>query len=103
MTLELSYPHIEKPPDQPARLQRLPRIRVADLVTDHLAHGWSAEEIFRQHPHLLPAEVYAALGYYYDHRAEIDQEIDAEWNQARQLSPHTPHSPFWHRYLAARS
>jgi hypothetical protein len=26
-------------------------------------------------PHLTPAQVHDALSYYYDHRAEIDQEI----------------------------
>ena len=47
--LALSYPHIEKSDDQPAHLQRLPRIRVAQIVMDYIAYGWSVEEICRQH------------------------------------------------------
>lgn len=36
----------------------------------------------RQHPYLTLAETHAAMGYYFDHQAEIDQEIQAEWQQA---------------------
>lgn len=74
----LKYPHIRKADGEASRLERLPRVRVAQIVADHLGYGWSAEEIVRQHPHLLPAEVHAALAYYFDHRAEIDAELAAE-------------------------
>jgi hypothetical protein len=74
----LDYPHICKSAGEPARLDRLPRIRVAQIVADHLGYGWSAEEIIRHYPHLAPAEVHAALGYYFDHRDEIDGELAAE-------------------------
>src|SRR5438132_25291 len=91
MSVAVSYPHIEKPPDQPARLQRYPRIRVAQIVMDYLAHGWSAEEMCRQHPYLRPVEAHAAMVYYFDHQDEIDREIQAEWQQAQgdrnRLSP----------------
>lgn len=97
----LEYPHIQKVIGEPARLDRLPRIRVAQIVADHLGYGWSAEEILRQYPHLSPAEVHAALGYYYDHQEEIDAELVAElaeWDQmARQ-----PLSPLRLRLLALR-
>src|SRR4051812_45233034 len=33
----IAYPHIDKQEDQPARLERLPRIRVAQIVMDYLA------------------------------------------------------------------
>ena len=80
MSLAVTYPHIEKPDADAARLQRVPRVRVAQIVMDYLAHGWSAEEMCRQHPYLVPAEVHSALGYYFDHQDEIDAEIRAEWN-----------------------
>lgn len=81
MPVELAYPHIDKLPGESARLQRTPRVRVAQIAMDHLAHGWSADEIARQHPCLSLGEVHAALGYYFDHQAEIDAEIEAEWRQ----------------------
>jgi uncharacterized protein (DUF433 family) len=82
MSVAVVYPHIHKPEGQAARLQRLPRIRVAMIVTDYLAHGWSAEEMCRQHPHLTPAEAHSAMAYYYDHQSEIDDEIQAELTEA---------------------
>jgi len=74
----LDYPHITHGTDNVARLDRLPRIRVAQIAADHIGNGWSAEEIIRQYPHLTAGEVHAALGYYYDHRAEIDAELAGE-------------------------
>ena len=94
------YPHIEKANDQPARLQRIPRVRVAQIVMDHLAYGWSAEEICRQHPYLRPAEIYAAMGYYYDHSDEIEAEIRAEAEQADNARSGPTRSPFYLRMHA---
>jgi hypothetical protein len=39
------YPHVIKEKDTPARLERHPRTRVAMIVTDYLAYGWSPDEI----------------------------------------------------------
>ena len=49
---------------------------------DFLGHGRSVEEMCRQHPDLTPAEVHAAMTYYWDHREELDDEIRAEWRSA---------------------
>lgn len=78
VTVEVTYPHIEKLAGEPARLRRLPRIRVAQIVIDYLNHGWSADEICIHYPHLKPAEVHSALAYYFDHSQEIESEIDVE-------------------------
>src|SRR5262249_19881313 len=72
------YPHLEKPGGEPARLKRLPRIRVAQIVMDYLAYGWAAAEICPEHPALAPAEIQAAMAYYYDNRVEIEAEIQSE-------------------------
>jgi uncharacterized protein (DUF433 family) len=50
--------------------------KVIQVAIDKYAHGWSAEEIQAQHPHLSLAQIHAALSYYYDHQAEIDREIE---------------------------
>ena len=98
----LDYPHISKAPGEVARLERHPRIRVAQIAADHFGNGWSAEEIVRQYPHLTPAEVHAALGYYFDHRDEIDAELSAELDELDRASTRTP-SPLRARLLATRS
>ena len=86
----LDYPHISKDSSAPAHLERLPRIRVAQIVADYLGYGWSAEEIIRQHPHLTPSEVHAALGYYFDHREEIDTELSAELVELDRMATEPP-------------
>jgi uncharacterized protein (DUF433 family) len=49
------------------------RIRVEDVVIWHEQQGMSADEIVREYPTITPADVYAALAYYYDHRDEMDR------------------------------
>lgn len=96
MTSQVTYPHITSD-SEPAHLQRLPRIRVAQIVMDYLVHGWSAEEMCRQHPYLKPAEVHAAMTYYFDHQAAIETEIEQEWQQVQQARSVAPISPFLRR------
>jgi excisionase family DNA binding protein len=50
------------------------RISVEQVVEHHLYEGWSIERL-EQSFSLRPAEIYAALAYYYDHRDEIDAAI----------------------------
>jgi uncharacterized protein (DUF433 family) len=92
--------HIEKLTGEPARLSRLPRIRVAQIVMDYLAHGWSPDEMCRHYPHLTPAEAHAAMMYYYDHQAEIDAEIQAELAEIRSAQAAAPPTPFLLRMQA---
>lgn len=97
----LDYPHIITADGEAARLERLPRIRVAQIVADHLGHGWSAEEIARQYPHLTLAEIHAALGYYHDHRETIDAEIGEELTELDRVDSQ-PASALRLRLLATR-
>lgn len=100
MSVETKYPHIEKREGEPATLKRVPRVRVAQLAMDYLAHGWSADEMCRQHPYLRPAEAHAAMAYYFDHQTEIDEEIRREWERvaAEMIASRT--SPFFARMRA---
>ena len=102
MPTALSYPHIVKPPGEPARLERQPRTRVAMIVLDYQHRGWSAEEIVRQYPYLTLAEVHVALAYYHDHEAEIDQEIAEEWAVAEKARREAPASPVVARLKALK-
>ena len=53
------------------------RIRVQDIAIWHERMGLSADEICTDY-NLSLSEVYAALAYYFDHKAEIDQSIDSD-------------------------
>jgi uncharacterized protein (DUF433 family) len=90
-----TYPHIIKEDGQPARLEKHARTRVAMIVMDYLAYGWSPDEIRRQHPHLTLAEVHAAMGYYYDHQPEIDAEISEELEEVDRALRNPKRSPVW--------
>jgi uncharacterized protein (DUF433 family) len=90
----VTHEHIEKTAGQPARLSRLPRIRVAQIVMDYLAHGWSPDEMVRHYPHLTLAEAHAAMTYYYDHQDEVDAEIQAELTAVRAAQAAVSPTPF---------
>lgn len=96
----LAYPHIEKPDNEPARLQRVPRVRVSQIVADYLAHGWSPEEMCRQHPYLTLAEAHTAMAYYFDHQEEIDRELEEELKQSEASRLSAPPSKFLFRMRA---
>jgi len=71
--------HIEKNPEIRNGQPHLSgtRISVADLAVMHLKLGMSLLEIAGKY-NLNPASVHAAMAYYYDHRAEIDQRIESD-------------------------
>lgn len=100
MPLELDYPHVEKPVGKAARLKRLPRVHIAQIVMDYIAHGWSPDEMCRQHPYLQPAEAHAAMAYHFDHQDEIESEIHAEWAKVQQDRTLSTRSPFFLRMHA---
>lgn len=59
-------------------------VKVIEVAADHLAHGTSPEEMHLQYPHLSIAQIYAALAYYYDHRPELDAQLDQQMRQYEQ-------------------
>ncbi len=93
MSVDATYPHIEKPAGESARLKRSPRVRVAQIAMDYLAYGWSPDEMCRQHPDLTKAEAHAAMAYYFDHQEEVDAEIRAEFRDAETARKESSDSP----------
>lgn len=49
-----------------------------DVFVWHELQGQSADEIVSRFPQLTMADVYAALSYYWDHRDEIQRDMQAE-------------------------
>ncbi len=49
--------------------------KIKQLVIERHVHGSSPEELQFQHPQLNLAQIYSALAYYEDHRAEVDSHI----------------------------
>jgi uncharacterized protein (DUF433 family) len=71
----VAYPHIEIGPNGRLYIAGTP-FKVRQLVLDHICYGWGAEEIQREHPQLTLGQIHLALGYYYDHKEELDREIE---------------------------
>jgi uncharacterized protein (DUF433 family) len=66
------------------------RIKVQHVAIWHERMGLSADEIVSQHLGLTLADVYAALAYYFDHRAEIDADIEGDRAFADNLRKNQP-------------
>jgi len=64
-------------------------MKVIELVLDHLAYGWSPEELHFQHPSLTMGQIYSALAYYWDHKAELDQDIERRLQFVEQVQQST--------------
>ena len=77
------------------------RVKVIEVVLDHLAYGWSADEIHEQHSRLSLAQIHATLAYYYDHQPEMDTQIQSDLKAVRQLRASTEESPLQRRLHAA--
>lgn len=59
------------------------KVKVVEVMLDHLAYGYSPEEIHLQHPHLSLAQVHAAFAYYYDHQEGLDAELEQRYERAQ--------------------
>ena len=74
VVVETRYEHIALNED------RFPSIvgttmKVVELVVEQQAYGWSPEELHFQHPYLTLGQIHSALAYYWDHRKELDEDI----------------------------
>jgi uncharacterized protein (DUF433 family) len=69
------------------------RVLVEHVVGWYITQGWSVEKIVSEIPTITPADVHAALAYYWDHKEELDREWAEKeaWVQ-EQMHNHT--SPF---------
>jgi uncharacterized protein (DUF433 family) len=76
------------------------RTKVMEVALDQIGHGWSAEEIHFQHPHLSLGQIHAALAYYHDHKAELDSEVQRSLDGAEQLRAEAGESPIRKRLRA---
>ncbi len=81
----ICYPHVVKTPGVCGGRARIDgtRVRVYNVVALH-KDGASDEKIREAYPDLTPAQIHAALAYYYDNREEIDAELaeDEAWAES---------------------
>jgi uncharacterized protein (DUF433 family) len=99
MLTETSYEHIRIDEN------RVPIIagttmKVIELVLEHVAHGWSPEELKYQHPYLELGQIYSALAYYYDHKEVLDLEIERRLEKVDLLQKRMPQTSLRQKLMA---
>ncbi|HEV2862919.1 MAG TPA: DUF433 domain-containing protein [Pyrinomonadaceae bacterium] len=75
------------------------KVKVIEVVIDKIAHGSSPEEIHFQYPHLSLAQIHAALAYYYDNQAALEEEIERRYVEADALAGELSDSPLRQKLL----
>jgi uncharacterized protein (DUF433 family) len=53
-------------------------MRVQDIAIGVAYKGYSVADLITHYPHLTQAHIHAAPAYYYAHKDEIDQQIEAD-------------------------
>ena len=91
MTVQTPTPHIEVTPEVAGGKPHIAgrRITVQNIVIWHELMGLSPDEIAAEYD-LTLAQVYAALAYYFDRRAEIDHSIAASEAFVAELRQNVP-------------
>ncbi len=70
------------------------RMKVSQVAIDHTRHGLTPELIVERYPDILTlAQVYAALAYYEDNTAAIEQQIAEEQEYVEAMRAQHPQSP----------
>jgi len=77
-------------------------MKVVELVTSHLVYGWSPEELHFQYPHVALSKIYSALAYYWDHKADIDADMQRRLEFAERSCQEADPSPIVAKLQAKR-
>lgn len=68
-------------------------MKVVELVMAQEAYGWSPEELHFQHPYLSMSQIHSALAYYWEHKEELDADIEERLNFTEQSRQEAGASP----------
>lgn len=60
-------------------------MKVVELVLEMHAYGWSPDELQFQHPYLTLGQIHSALAYYWDHKDELDRDIERRLELVEQI------------------
>ena len=92
MAAVVAYPHIVHT-DEGVPIVTETNTKVEQIALDHIAYGWSATEIQRNHPYLTLAQIFSALAYYYDNQEKMDALIDEGLRLAAEYRARQGESP----------
>lgn len=60
-------------------------MKVVELVLETHAYGWSPDELQFQHPYLTLGQIHSALAYYWDHKEELDGDIERRMERVEHI------------------
>ena len=83
---DTGYPHVTRDKYGRPNIDGM-RMWVSNVVSTYHHYG-SVESVIEHFPYLKPAQVHAALTYYYDHQPEIDAEIRVDIEETERLYQH---------------
>jgi uncharacterized protein (DUF433 family) len=75
-------------------------MKVVELVIETHAYGWSPDELQFQHPYLTLGQIHSTLAYYWDHREELDRDIERRLERVEQIRRDVGHSRLAERLKA---
>lgn len=61
------------------------RMKVIHIAEELMLSGATPAEMLKHWPHLTLSQIHAALAYYYDHKADIDAQIERERQEFERL------------------
>lgn len=88
---EQQLPFAIAPDPVPLRMDEHGAVRVGgtrvllDLVVHAFQEGATAEEIVDRYPTLVLADIYSTIGYYLQHREEVDHYLERRERQGEEL------------------
>ena len=69
-------------------------VKVIEIALDMIAHGVTAEQIYKMHDgYLSMSQIHAALSHYFDHRTAYDAEIERQVREDDEARAREPESP----------
>ena len=86
--METRYEHITLDEDHVPSIAGT-TMKIVELVVEQRAYGWSPEDLHFQHPYLTLGQIHPALVYYWDHREELDRDIQRRLERVEELRRRT--------------
>jgi uncharacterized protein (DUF433 family) len=102
MATETRYEHIVLSDDGVPAITGT-TMKIVELVLAHLAYGWSPEELHFQFPYLTLGQIHSALAYYWDHREQLERDIQTRLEAVDRLRHEQGVSPLQARLRAKGS
>jgi len=85
------YPHLSFGAEDGLPLVERVGFKAIHLIANHVAHGWTAEELVVNFPHLTLGEVYSVLAWFADHRDAVSAVLEEKAAGARALALEARH------------